>query len=105
VGRYTKVGNLVTVQILIAWTAHTGTGNMSIASLPFTSSNATSLVASATIGYVDGLALTAGNTPLAYIQNNSSKITLLQTPTGGGSVALVSMDIAATIAVNATYMV
>lgn len=105
VGRYTKVGNLVTVQILIAWTAHTGTGNLSIANLPYTSSSVSGLVASATIGYVDGLALTAGNTPLAYIQNNSSKISLLQTPTGGGSVSLVPMDTAATIAINVTYMV
>jgi hypothetical protein len=105
VGRFTKVGNLVTVQIILSWTAHTGTGNISVANLPYTSSSVTALVGSATIGYVDGLALTAGHTPLAYIQNNSSKIQLLQTPSGGGAIALVPMDTAATIVITATYMV
>jgi hypothetical protein len=35
-GSYTKVGRLVTYSIGLGWTAHTGTGNMRIAGLPFT---------------------------------------------------------------------
>ncbi len=37
VGRYTKVGNLVTVSCQLAWSAHTGTGNFFISGLPFVS--------------------------------------------------------------------
>lgn len=38
-GRYTRVGNRVCIQVAIGWTAHTGTGNLSINNLPFTSAN------------------------------------------------------------------
>lgn len=34
-GKYTKVGRVVFFQILITWTAHTGTGNLQITGLPF----------------------------------------------------------------------
>lgn len=37
IGRYTKIGRQVFFEILLSWTAHTGTGNMQIAGLPFTS--------------------------------------------------------------------
>lgn len=36
VGRYTKVGRQVTIQIALGWSAHTGTGNMRVSNLPFT---------------------------------------------------------------------
>ncbi len=35
-GRYTRVGRAVYIQIQLAWSAHTGTGNMKVAGLPFT---------------------------------------------------------------------
>lgn len=35
-GIYTKVGNLVKIEITLNWTAHTGTGNIIIGGLPFT---------------------------------------------------------------------
>lgn len=105
VGRYTKIGNLVTVQIHLNWTAHTGTGNMLIANLPFTSSGVGNLVGGVSIGYIDNLALSAGNIPLAYVLNANTRIQLAQTPTGGGAVALVPMDTSATIVITGTYMV
>ena len=37
IGRYTKIGNRVTVDITLVWTAHTGTGDMIVEGLPFTS--------------------------------------------------------------------
>lgn len=105
VGRYTKVGNLVTVQCLLSWTAHTGTGSMILGGLPFTSSGVSSLVGAAAFGYVDGLALAANNIPLIYVLNASTSMAFVQTPVGGGSVSLVSVDSAATVVVTATYMV
>lgn len=34
-GNYTKIGNLVHIEIVLAWSAHTGTGNLKIGGLPF----------------------------------------------------------------------
>ena len=51
-GRYTKVGNLVTVSCQLAWSAHTGTGNFFISGLPFVS-NAS--VRSSGAVYADGM--------------------------------------------------
>lgn len=36
VGAYTKIGKMVFYRLSLTWTAHTGTGNMEIRSLPFT---------------------------------------------------------------------
>jgi hypothetical protein len=44
VGRYTKIGNLVTAQCALSWTAHTGTGNTLVSGLPFTSGNVADLL-------------------------------------------------------------
>lgn len=38
-GFYTRIGNLVFLSGTVTWTAHTGTGNMTITGLPFTSRN------------------------------------------------------------------
>jgi hypothetical protein len=35
-GNYTKIGNTVNFRIVLAWSAHTGTGNLYVAGLPFT---------------------------------------------------------------------
>lgn len=37
-GQYTKIGNLVFVTMTLAWSAHTGTGNILIEGLPYTAS-------------------------------------------------------------------
>ncbi len=49
-GTYTKVGRLVTVSLNVAWSAHTGTGIMTIQGLPFLPTN----VAGCAIGLVSG---------------------------------------------------
>lgn len=43
-GRYTKVGRLVCFHISLVWTDHTGTGNLTVAGLPFVTANTSSLV-------------------------------------------------------------
>ena len=40
VGRYTKIGNVVTIQFTVGWTGQTGTGSLNIGGLPFTTTNA-----------------------------------------------------------------
>ena len=104
-GRYTKVGRVVTCDISLVWTAHTGTGNIDIDGLPFSVLSTTDYAASAVIGYIDNIALTAGNIPMAVLWwFNTTKIRLNQTPTGGGAASGVPMDTAGQINLSITYI-
>jgi len=102
-GRYTKVGRLVTVEIYIGWSAHTGTGNLRILGLPFTV-NATNYSA-ATIGIINNIALSASNTAYAFNEINSTFINIVQSPVGGGSFTDVPMDVAGLFVISSTYSV
>jgi hypothetical protein len=99
-GRYTKVGNLVTARIYLAWTAHTGTGSISLTGLPFT-------VAQYACGAVwnSNLALTAGSILQAYAIPGASSISTEQVPSGGGASSSVPMDTSASLMVTVTYEV
>jgi len=102
-GRYTKVGRLVTVEIDLGWSAHTGTGNMQFAGLPFTING--SVNSSVTFGYVNNIALTAGNIMIGYTDLNSTLINLHQTPTGGGAATAVPIDAAGRVICSLNYTV
>jgi hypothetical protein len=101
-GVYTKIGNAVSVTVFLVWSAHTGTGNMSISGLPFTSGS--SRWTALGVRVVD-LLLTANNTFQAVISSSSSTILLEQIPTGGGAVADIPMDTSAQIMVSGVYFV
>ncbi len=90
-GKYTKIGNVVTFKVFVWITAHTGTGNLIIAGLPFASAN-DGLDCAVSLGYVDNIALTAGNAATATVVANSTYIRLLQAPASGGTVITVPMD-------------
>ena len=105
-GRYTKVGRVVTCDIAITWTAHTGTGNLEIDGLPFSVLTTTNYTASAAIGYFENVALTAGNVPaFSMLWFNTTKLRGNQYPTGGGSVTSIPMDSAGQIGLSITYIV
>jgi hypothetical protein len=104
VGRYTKIGNRVYFTAYIVWTAHTGTGNMRVGALPFTS-NSTSLNYNAVSVWNQNIALTAANLIQAYVEVNSTIVVLTQYPTGGGTSTAVPMDTAANIIVSGHYEV
>jgi hypothetical protein len=101
-GRYTKVGNLVTFQVYIEWTAHTGVGNMRIGGLPFTN---TANFWAGSVGYANNIALTAGNIMTGYVESSSPYVTLSQYPTGGGATTGVPIDTAGAIIFSASYTV
>jgi hypothetical protein len=103
VGRYTKVGNLVTLQVYLDWTAHTGTGNMFLGNFPFTTSSTG--YSAAAIGYVNNIALTAGNILTAFASSSTTYLNVYQTPTGGGTVSDVPIDTAGVIIYTVTYRV
>nr|MDQ3038347.1 hypothetical protein [Pseudomonadota bacterium] len=101
-GKYTKIGNMVSFKLFVQITAHTGTGNLRIGGLPFTSSN-DGFDSAVSIGYVDNLALTAANVPTAIVLANSSQIGLFQTPTGGGATTAVPLDTAFVLEIAGVY--
>ena len=104
-GYYTKVGRLVTITVYMNWTAHTGTGNMRFTGLPFTSANVATNYNGISIGYVNNIALTAGNVLYGLLEFGTTYITATQSPTGGGAYSLVPIDTAGEIAFTATYFV
>jgi hypothetical protein len=88
-GRYTRVGRAVYIQIQLAWSAHTGTGNMKVAGLPFTSN--ASVPSQLSIAAFN-MAVTALNFPIARQEVSTTEINLLQSPTGGGAWSGIPMD-------------
>ena len=104
-GRYTKIGRLVQFQIRVAWSAHTGTGNLNIDQLPFVSSAVANSFASVSIGYFSNVALSASRVATAFIETNATYIALAQYPVGGGSFSYVPIDTDGDIMISGTYTV
>ena len=100
-GKYTKIGRQVSCQIDLGYSSGTGTGNLTIAGLPF--ADATLANPAVTIGYLDGITLTALNYAMAYIASAQTRIDIVQIPTGGGALTSVAYDAAGRIILNVTY--
>jgi hypothetical protein len=96
IGRYTKVGNLVTVAITLVWSAHTGTGNMSLTGLPFTSVASYNPISACFVsnmtvtGQVFSAVAAGGTTATIYSLNN-------------GTSALLAIDTAASMFFTFSY--
>jgi hypothetical protein len=101
-GRYTKIGNRVYGQIVITWTAHTGSGNLEVAGLPFVhaAGNSTPVVI-----HPNNVALTAvGSTLLALVNASNSDISITQYGSAAtGAAVAVPMDAAGTIRIGFQY--
>lgn len=98
-GTYTKIGRAVIFQIYLEWSAHTGTGNMNVAGLPFTSSSVANTHTAIAVVYVNSELLIGSNILTAYVQPGSTTVVLLQTPSGA---ALTS---GSSIMLSGTYFV
>lgn len=103
-GRYTKIGRLVYVESYLSWSSGTGTGDLRVAGLPFTSANS-STYPSFYIGYTNNLALTANNLATAYADNNATTIYIDQYPVGGGGGNRVPYDANASLIISGSYTV
>jgi hypothetical protein len=102
-GTYTKIGNLVTLNVWIQWSAHTGTGDMMLAGFPFTSIGTNNYRASGTFGWVDGLTLSANNIASFAITPSATKSSVTQYPAGGGAASSVPMDGVVNLHYSITY--
>ena len=104
VGRYTKIGNRVYFQVNIGWSAHTGTTNMVIGALPFTSANVTNANTAVSVRH-SSLTSPASTVVQAFISPNVTTITLESVAVAGGISAALAMDTAATLTVSGHYEV
>lgn len=100
-GRYTKIGRLVEVNIYLAWSAHTGTGNMIVSGLPF-AQNASGIIAPVSF-FMHNMTF-AATFVVAYVTAGGTTITLQTVATGAG-VAAMPIDTAAQFAFTASYTV
>lgn len=103
-GRYTRVGRIVYVEIALAWSGGTGTGNLYITGLPFTSANG-GTISGMTIALADFVATTANNVLTAFVPTNTSRVELWQYPTGGGAANNVGYDVLAALYFSGSYTV
>jgi hypothetical protein len=98
-GSYTKVGDLVFINCLLNWSAHTGEGVMRITGLPFPVSNTPAASVPMSIR-VDSLTFTG--VPVAVAATNTSRIDILTQATGAALTG-ITMDTSAFIGVSGCY--
>lgn len=99
-GRYTRIGNTVTITLSLGWSAHTGTGTMRISGLPFKAASLSPLNVRYTM-------LTVGSGRTLSCSTNASESTiymLSQAPTGAGEAA-ITMDTTGVLYIAGTYFV
>jgi len=99
-GAYTKIGNLVYVNVYLIYTSGTGTGQLRVANLPFTSAGSYIPVASV---YLDNIAYTANSFVQAVMNSNATTVDYYLV-NGGGSSG-VSYDAAGVLIFSLTYRV
>jgi hypothetical protein len=103
--KYTKIGRVVQYEIYLSWGSGTGTGTMKIAGLPFTSAGSPNTFPAVTIGWLNGIVLSANNIATGYVDSNNTTIALEQYPTGGGSMGGITYDDNGGIIVGGTYSI
>lgn len=100
-GEFYVMGKIVFYEIELVWTAHTGTGNMRIEGLPYTSKSNDIFVPSAV--YWSNLTLLAvGNKVLAIVMPNTTKISIYEI--GNGASSVLPMDAAGSLRVSGFYI-
>ena len=104
-GTYVKIGSLVMAKGYVTWSAHTGTGFMRVAGLPFSSSSTANTFSTGTI-YMDApTTITAGAVLQIYLAiRSASAITSFYT-SGGASVATTTMSNSGGFMVNLAYTI
>jgi len=101
-GAYRKIGSVVYYSLDMSWTAHTGTGDMILSGLPFTSN---STYCAGALRASTGLALSASHYPQVFVNINATTFSWEQFPVGGGFQSNIAMDTSAAIMVTGFYFV
>jgi hypothetical protein len=104
-GKYTKVGNVVYVYANVTWTGGTGTGNLRISGLPFTSTSDSNIFSAICIAFSNNVAGTANNVQTASVPPSGSEIQFEQYPVGGGGATSLAYDAAGQYSLGGFYYV
>ena len=102
-GSYTKIGNIVAITLYIDWNTGTGTGNLRIAGLPYTS--VASRYQSMTIGQLENVTKTVSTTVAAQVNPSTTAINFIEIPSLGGANGGLAYDAAGNIFISGTYFV
>ena len=102
-GRYTKVGNIVTVSAYVEWSGQSGSGNMRLANFPFVFQGSGAYYGAVTFGYVSNIALSANNILTAYTVAGNTFCDCYQYAPGGGSTSALALDTAGGLIFSVTY--
>lgn len=100
---YTRVGRQVTANFYVRWDTGTGTGNIQVGGLPFTSKNVSGFYYSGSVSNVS-VPFTVGNTVGLFLGHNATKIDLIQISGATGQTS-VPYSAAAIIIGQITYFV
>lgn len=101
-GYYTKIGRSVTVVLVVSWSSMTGTGNLTIGGLPFTSVNNAQNYAPGSVITSD-LNWTGGTMMTAMQELNTTDITLLYSSDDGASDRQQCVNETAVLRMTVTY--
>lgn len=101
--KYIKVGGQVSFEIIVAWSAHSGsTGSAIVGGLPFANGSTASAVSVVPIG----ISLTANNVMCAYIDASASIILLRQYAlTGTATLSTTSLSNSGTLILSGSYAI
>ena len=102
-GQYTKIGNRVLFNLRIIYTGGTGTGNLRVGGLPFTSNN--NMAGAATSIIAENIAGAALYVFTALVGTNTTYVGVDQLPTGGGGAITTAYDVAGDIQIAGHYFV
>lgn len=100
-GSFTRIGNVVFFSIELAWSAHTGTGNIFLDGLPYSCGS----VPSACSAFSNGLALTAANILQYSVTQATTQIAISQySPTAGTAIDVPIDAVVTDLHVSGKYL-
>lgn len=100
-GTYIKIGRLVHITCYIIWSSGTGTGNLRITGLPFSSS---AIYTSFAVGWFIDIGTGANRIGTVYNDLNNNRIDLYSQLVGGGAGAAVAYDAAGNTMFSGCYI-
>jgi len=101
-GRYTKIGRIVQIQILLSWNESGSTGNLTVTGLPFTSVN---VVTRAVPSFLSLGLLVVTSSITGYVENNLTYITLMSNDNTGTVITATNTDNDQDVYITVTYEV
>lgn len=99
-GEFIRIGNWVGFNLLLSWSAHTGTGDMEVRGLPHA---AISGIYGACNVIASGVTIPAGDSVSAYPNVSDTSIRVVTIPSGGGVQSDIAMDTAGTFIIGGLY--